>query len=79
MSIPFEANLGQVKVYYQRSAKYGLGRAHCWVDDDGKTRLNCTPFLVADAWSVSFCLFLRIVKGKVRLDGYWQHDYSIVV
>ena len=37
MSIPFKATLGDVKVYYQRSAKYGLGQADCWVDDDGKS------------------------------------------
>lgn len=37
MSIPFEATLGDVKVYYQRSAKYGLGQADCWVDNDGKS------------------------------------------
>jgi hypothetical protein len=45
MSIPFEATLGDVKVYYQRSAKYGLGQADCWVDDDGKPE---TDWLAVD-------------------------------
>jgi hypothetical protein len=44
MSIPFEATVGQVKVYYQRSKKYGLGQADCWLDDDSKAYYGSLQF-----------------------------------
>ncbi|GHJ84941.1 hypothetical protein NliqN6_1343 [Naganishia liquefaciens] len=33
-SISVTTSLGEIKVYYQRSAKYGLGQVDCWVDRD---------------------------------------------
>lgn len=35
-SMSVTTSLGEVKVYYQRSAKYGLGQVDCWVDHDSE-------------------------------------------
>ncbi|KAL7419165.1 hypothetical protein Q5752_006001 [Cryptotrichosporon argae] len=32
-SVKFSTGLGTVRLYYQRSAEYGLGAVQCWVDD----------------------------------------------
>ncbi|KAJ9106092.1 hypothetical protein QFC21_001232 [Naganishia friedmannii] len=41
-SMPVHTAIGTVKVYYQRSAKYGLGQVDCWLDHDvhNKKRLD---------------------------------------